>query len=276
MISTVFFCRRGAFFDISRKFIGFSLAFFPTIFFFPAGMSSTIEGIARGVPLLFIPVFCDQERNAHKAAQAGNGRVLRFQDVTAQALSMEISAIVGNAAYTAKAKEAGRLFNDNLVHPMDEAMYWIEYVINSNGAKHLKSHAGDLWWFQYIGLDILIIYIITFVGMYVYGKKAIMYVYKKVNKDEAANKGGEGKKPEQANAEAKVSKEEKAKIAQVVAQKQKKKYPEWYKYCGLSLVFDVVAWCDRLLTRLQKIVGQVFRMVIKAKKAPQSVKQKTK
>lgn len=139
-------------------------------------MSSTFEGFARGVPMLFIPVFCDQERNAEKAAAAGNGRVLPFKDVTVERLTTELNAILGNEELTAQAKEAGRLFNDNLVHPMDEAMFWIEYVINSKGAKHLKSNAKDLYWFQYLGLDLLIPPALILIALVVVLKKVVNFI----------------------------------------------------------------------------------------------------
>lgn len=56
-----------------------------------------------------------------------------------------------------KAKETSAIFKDNLVHPMEEAMFWIEHVAKFKGAKHLKSHAVNMNWFQYLLLDILLV-----------------------------------------------------------------------------------------------------------------------
>lgn len=39
--------------------------------------------------------------------------------------------------------------------PMENAMYWIEYVIRTKGAKHLKSAAINLNWFQYLCFDVV-------------------------------------------------------------------------------------------------------------------------
>lgn len=39
--------------------------------------------------------------------------------------------------------------------PMDETMWWIEYVLNHNGAQHLKSAALNLNIFQYLLLDVI-------------------------------------------------------------------------------------------------------------------------
>lgn len=83
--------------------------------------------------------------------------MLAFSDLTAESFSVALNEILGNKAYYNRAKEIARLFNDNLVHPMDEAIFWIEYVMRSKGAKHLKSHAAYMNWLSYLLLDILII-----------------------------------------------------------------------------------------------------------------------
>ncbi len=46
---------------------------------------------------------------------------------------------------------------------MDTAIYWTEYVIKYRGTPHLKSAATELHWFQYIGLDIALVYLIVII-----------------------------------------------------------------------------------------------------------------
>lgn len=113
-------------------------------------------GTARGVPILFIPLFGDQSRNALKSVAAGNALQLPFTDITTETLSTYLNEMLTNKSYHNRAKEIAHLFNDNLVHPMDEAMFWIEYVIRSKGAKHLKSNAVNMSWFSYLLLDIFL------------------------------------------------------------------------------------------------------------------------
>lgn len=45
------------------------------------------------------------------------------------------------------------------MRPMDTAIYWTEYVLRYQGAYHLKSAATRLYWFQYLGLDVFLVYI---------------------------------------------------------------------------------------------------------------------
>lgn len=145
-------------------------------------MSGTFEGTARGAPMLFIPFFADQHRNALKSVASGNALMLPFSDLTAEALSAALEEILTNKEYYDRAKEISRLFNDNLVHPMDEAIFWIEYVMRSKGAKHLKSHAAYMSWISYLLLDILIIPVIAIVIVYFAIKAAFRAIKPNTNK----------------------------------------------------------------------------------------------
>lgn len=105
--------------------------------------------------MLFIPFFADQNRNALISVRNGNGRMLPFSKLTTESFSETLNEMLTNKAYTERAQEIARLFNDNLVHPMEEAIFWIEYVMRSKGAKHLKSYAVNMSWFSYLLLDVL-------------------------------------------------------------------------------------------------------------------------
>lgn len=133
------------------------LRFFCSIILTFSGMASTFEGMARGLPMLCIPVFADQHRNSHKLETLNVARVISIEQVTVEKLSKELNEMLTNDRYTVRAKEIGDLFNDYMIHPMDEAIFWIEHVIRSKGAGYLKSKAVNLYWFQYYHLDIWIL-----------------------------------------------------------------------------------------------------------------------
>ena len=38
--------------------------------------------------------------------------------------------------------------------PLDEAVFWIEFVMRNKGAKHLRVASHDLTWYQYHSLDV--------------------------------------------------------------------------------------------------------------------------
>jgi glucuronosyltransferase len=39
--------------------------------------------------------------------------------------------------------------------PLEQAVYWTEYVIRHKGAPHLRSAVVDLAWYQYFLLDVI-------------------------------------------------------------------------------------------------------------------------
>lgn len=129
------------------------------LFITHGGLFGTTEGTCRGVPMLFIPVYGDQFRNAAKTVGKGYGLVLNREDVTRKTLTDKIETLVYDKRYSQRAKEVASIFNDNLVHPLDESMYWIEYVIRHKGAIHLKSAAVDMPLYSYFLLDVLAVLI---------------------------------------------------------------------------------------------------------------------
>lgn len=47
-------------------------------------------------------------------------------------------------------------YRDRPLHPLDNAAFWVEYVIRHNGAKHLQSPGVHLNFFQYYSLDVIV------------------------------------------------------------------------------------------------------------------------
>lgn len=142
--------------------------------------------------MLFIPLFGDQLRNALKSVATGNALILPFSEVTSQSFLTKITDMLSNKAYTDRANELERLFNDNLVHPMAEAMFWIEYVIRSKGAKHLKSNAVNMSLFSYLLLDILFIPVAVILTIYILIRKLIRR--EKPSNDQSLNTTNKKKK----------------------------------------------------------------------------------
>ncbi|XP_062551811.1 UDP-glycosyltransferase UGT5-like [Armigeres subalbatus] len=129
------------------------------LFITHGGMFGSQEGIYRGVPMLFIPFYGDQHRNALKAERAGYALTLNFADVNIITLGSRINELLSNPTYTRLVKKASELFRDNIVPPMEEAMHWIEYVIRHKGAKHLKATSVDISWWQYLMWDVIAFYL---------------------------------------------------------------------------------------------------------------------
>lgn len=125
------------------------------LFIAHGGVFGSVESVWHGIPLLVIPFFGDQHRNAMRATKSGYGKFLPFYEITNETLMESVQEMTTNQIYLQKAKEVSSIFKTNVVPPMDEAMFWIEYVCKFGGASHLKSGAVNMPLFSYLLLDIL-------------------------------------------------------------------------------------------------------------------------
>lgn len=112
--------------------------------------------------MLFIPFFNDQQRTAARVQKIGSGLVLQFDDLTKETFSAAINEITSNPKFKQQAVVASLILNDNLAQPMFEAVYWIEYAIKHNGAKHLRSSSVNLSLCKYLMVDVALFYFLIF------------------------------------------------------------------------------------------------------------------
>ncbi|XP_047118122.1 UDP-glycosyltransferase UGT5-like [Schistocerca piceifrons] len=118
------------------------------------GLMGIQEAVMAGVPVLAVPLFADQYLNAERVAASGSGICLHFEDLTTQTLRAALDALVNDTRYREQAKHLSLLFRDRPRPPLEEAVYWVEYVLRHQGARHLRSAALDLTWYQLLLLDV--------------------------------------------------------------------------------------------------------------------------
>lgn len=136
------------------------------------------EATAHGVPMLLIPFFNDQLRIAEQVRRNGHGKVMNFDDLTKENFAAGILEIIRSPSFKNKALQASELFKDNVVNPMQEAMYWMDYAVRYKGAPHLKSSSVDFSLSKYLNYDVGIFYIVLFLASLVYW----VYVIKLCNR----------------------------------------------------------------------------------------------
>ena len=61
----------------------------------------------------------------------------------------------GFHSYRENAQRLSRIYLDQPLTPLQQAVYWTEYVIRHKGAPHLRSAVLDLTWYQYFLLDVI-------------------------------------------------------------------------------------------------------------------------
>lgn len=124
------------------------------LFITHGGIFGSQESTYYGVPMLIMPFYADQFRNARNVERNGHGLVLNYNEISQQLLGEKLTELLYNSQYRIRADEVASLFRDNPMQPMDVAMYWIEFVARHRGAPHLQSKALDVKFWRYYNLDI--------------------------------------------------------------------------------------------------------------------------
>uniref|UniRef100_V5GK87 UDP-glucuronosyltransferase n=2 Tax=Anoplophora glabripennis TaxID=217634 RepID=V5GK87_ANOGL len=127
------------------------------LFITHCGLLSTTETVFHGVPILAIPVFADQHRNAEIATHSGYALSLPYEDPSFSEVKLSgmLQELLTNPQYTDNIKKRSQLFHDRPLKPMDSAVYWVEYVIRTKGAHHLGVAAVKIPWYIYHSLDVI-------------------------------------------------------------------------------------------------------------------------
>ncbi|KAJ8954682.1 hypothetical protein NQ318_011374 [Aromia moschata] len=153
------------------------------VFITHGGLLSTTETVYHGVPVVAIPILGDQKMNAKGAEDNGYGIVLPFDELSEEKLTSFLDEIIENPKYRENVKERSRIMKDRQVSPIQTAVYWVEYVIRHNGAKHLRVAYLDLAWYEYYLLDVFAFIFAVIFGAILVMKKACTFLCRsKINK----------------------------------------------------------------------------------------------
>ncbi|XP_056643872.1 UDP-glycosyltransferase UGT5-like [Diorhabda sublineata] len=156
------------------------------LFISHGGLLGTYEAIYSGVPILGIPVVWDQVRNIEDAARKGFAIRFNFEDFTEQAFEEALHELINNTNYRMNAKKRSKIFHDRIATPLEEAVFWTEYVIRHKGAQHLRPSVMDLKWYQRYLIDVLVfitVLSILFISVVYLVIKKIMTFDSKIKKD---------------------------------------------------------------------------------------------
>ncbi|XP_069693600.1 UDP-glycosyltransferase UGT5-like isoform X1 [Periplaneta americana] len=121
------------------------------------GLMSTMEATYRAVPVVGVPFFLDQQNNIKKLVSKGVGVHLDYRTLTKQSILTALREVLQNDSYHLNMKKLSAIFKDQINSPLDRAVFWTEYVIRHKGAPHLRSAAQDLYWYQYLLLDVILV-----------------------------------------------------------------------------------------------------------------------
>ncbi|XP_067000258.2 UDP-glucosyltransferase 2 [Anabrus simplex] len=150
------------------------------VFITQGGLQSFQEAAYHGVPLIGIPFIGDQFYDIAKFVAAKIGVQLKFKDLTKDTLLEAIGKLINDSSYRENMKTFSAVYREEVGPSLDRAIWWIEYVLRHNGARHLRSAALDLSWYQYLLLDViallLLCSIISLIVIYVVLKRLMIFV----------------------------------------------------------------------------------------------------
>lgn len=125
-------------------------------FVYHCGMNGIWEAVYHGVPMVAVPLFGDQSDNAQRLVSRGMGVQVDITTLTSDKLAQAIRTVIDDKSYKINASKMSAIFRDKSRAPPELAADWVEYLIRHKGAKHLRSAALDLNFYQYMLLDVIL------------------------------------------------------------------------------------------------------------------------
>ena len=133
------------------------------------GLNSFLEGVYHSVPMVVIPLFGDQHRQAILAENKGLGIALDKNIINEEDVTKAILAVLNNKLYAESAKKISAIMKDRKRTPQEEGADWIEYALRHDGALHLINGALDLPDYQLYMFDVfLFLVVLVFVILFLF------------------------------------------------------------------------------------------------------------
>ncbi|XP_072373189.1 UDP glucuronosyltransferase 2 family, polypeptide A5 isoform X5 [Scyliorhinus torazame] len=125
------------------------------VFITHGGTNGIYEAIYHGVPMIGIPLFADQPDNMVHMKAKGAAVVLNFITLNTQDLVDALNTVINDKRYKENAERLSRIQRDQPMNSLEQAVFWIEFVMRHGGAQHLRPAAHSLSWYQYHCLDVI-------------------------------------------------------------------------------------------------------------------------
>ncbi|XP_060942406.1 UDP-glucuronosyltransferase 2C1-like [Limanda limanda] len=127
------------------------------VFVAHGGTNGVQEAIYNGVPVVGIPLFFDQFDNLVRLKERGASKIIELGELNGQSFEQVLQEVLLQDSYRQNMQRLSSLHRDQAIAPMDQAIFWVEYVIRHKGAAHLRTEAYKMPWYSYYSLDVLLV-----------------------------------------------------------------------------------------------------------------------
>ncbi|KAL4701882.1 hypothetical protein ACJJTC_008991, partial [Scirpophaga incertulas] len=138
------------------------------LFITHGGHLSATEVMHFGVPVIGVPVYFDQHVNVKNAVRRGTALSAKLDANLASSLRPLLREMLSNNSYAERAKELSWIYHNRPVKPSVELVHWVEHVIKTRGAPHLRSPALSLPFYQRAYLDLIAVILVIFIALVIF------------------------------------------------------------------------------------------------------------
>ena len=95
-----------------------------------------------------------------RAEQSGYAIRLELESLSEEKLTSALETSLWKPEMKRKVEHFSALYTDREVSGVETAVWWINYVMRHNGTQFLRPYSLKLYWFQYLGVDIVLLHIL--------------------------------------------------------------------------------------------------------------------
>ncbi|KAL8579437.1 hypothetical protein ACOMHN_026802 [Nucella lapillus] len=130
------------------------------VFFTHCGKNGQYEALYHAVPMVSSPLFADQFYNAKRAQVKGFSETVDLKTTTAEEMLSTVMKVATDERYKQAIGKASELFRIEFGIPVERAAFWLDHVMKYGGA-HMRSAGQDIPFYQFLGLDVLIVFTVA-------------------------------------------------------------------------------------------------------------------